>query len=193
MLNASCLCKWSRLSKTAIHDRSGIICPPDGSSLIALAETDPDSDPQTVSYDEGSLADAAATGHLSTSDDPLFLIAPGDVVEVTVPPASGPGADASPTRVLRTVSPTGPYDPSTFHREAADWFADPHASDPSSYPPGSFASALMAPPDPKSGGSPKTLLHRASPDSPWVLGPRSKPSPKPARSMRADALSGRPS
>ena len=179
MLNASCLCKWSRLSKTAIHDKAGIISSPNGESLIALVDTDPDEEPNTVTYDEAALVKSADEGYLSTSDNPLMLIAPGDVVELTVPNADG----APASRTMVSVKPTGDYG-EDFHKEAAEWF-----SNLSAYPEGTYASAICVPPE--TGGAPTMLIHRDSPDGEWFAGSREakiKRQQKTApRSMRADA------
>lgn len=157
---------------------------PDAVLLVSVPSPDDPSSPTLRPFTESDLLSAAASGHLSTADDPLYLISPGDIVEVSEPipqPQSGSESQSkSPVRYRTryvSVDPSPDSDPTdpSFHLEAKAAFLDGSLS-----PAGSFASAICLPPE-QPGGSPIPLIHRDSPDSEWVPGPKlpPKPSPKP--------------
>ena len=186
-LDLSRLMAWTRLSKDAVYIRRDLI-PQDGPDgepgiLALIAPASPDGFPSTRFHSLADLESAAADNYLSTSDDPLYLVAPGDVVEVSIPNGDGTYRRA---RYDVTFEPGPDETDHDAHPSIAAFWSDPAAS--LGLPPGSFASAAYPEPDPRGSPIGDALFHRDSPDSPWVLGPRIvKPKAKASGDFMADA------
>lgn len=159
-IDASRLMAWTRLSRELAVRREDIMPQPDG-SLIASVES-PSGDPTTATLTPDDIKASALSGHLATSSDPAYLAYPGDVLEVTMPDGA---------RRRFEVSPAEGDTPASAREGIARFLA-------SSFPEGSWLSAVCLPAP--EGGQPIPLLSRASPDSPWGLGPL-----KPAKAARS--------
>lgn len=180
------LAAWFRPARDLIVGSHTVIPSPAPDAILMVSVPSPDdpSSPTLRPFSESDLLSAADSGHLSTADDPLYLISPGDIVEVSEPipqpqPQPQSESQSKPPARYRTryvsVDPSPESDPTdpSFHWEAKVAFLDGSLS-----PAGSFASAICLPPA-QPGGSPIPLIHRDSPDSDWVPGPKLPPSPKP--------------
>ena len=194
MIRRDALAAWTRLSRDEIAPSESIAASDDGLSLLAAHDARDGSGPVSSSHSADDLREAALQGYLATSDDPLYLISPGDVVEVSVPARD---QDSEPTRLLLEAAYEPPADgsPEDPHAEAARAFSD--ASLAASHGPGAMATAIMVP-DP-AGGPPLQLLRRgAFPGSEWSVPgqapcrdprPQPRPQPTPVRGHPADPLS----
>ena len=178
------LAAWTRLSRDEIAPSESIAASEDGLSLVAAHDARDGSGPVSSAHFAEDLREAADQGYLATSDDPLYLISPGDVVEVCVP---APDASSEPSRFLVQASYSAPADgsPGDPHAEAAIAFSE--ASLSASHGPGAMATAIMVP-DP-AGGPPLQLLRRpAFPGSEWSVPGQApcrdpfRPAPNPSAS-----------
>ena len=184
-LDLSRLMAWTRLSKDAVHLRRDLVPQdgPDGApGILALdGRAGADGFPATRFHSLADLESAAADNYLSTSDDPLYLVAPGDVVEVSIPNGDGTYRRARYDVIFNPAPDETEHD---AHPKIAEFWNDPAAS--LGLPLGSFASAAY--PDPGEGPVGDPLFHRVRPDSPWVPGAvPPKPKAKKAGDLMSDA------
>ena len=184
-LDLSRLMDWTRLSKDAVHLRRDLM-PQDGPDgrpgILALKPpANDDAFPATRFHSLSDLEASASDNYLSTSDNPLYLIAPGDVVEVSIPNGDGTYRRA---RYDATFELGDDESPSDVHPGMEAFWSDPTASLGLAH--GSFASAVYPEPEPKGAPVGEALFHRDLPDAPWVPGPRIA-KPKKAGDFVSDA------
>lgn len=143
------LMRWARLSPYDVQ-RSYDVRPVGDGVSTPIAQ-----------YSKDLLFANAEAGYLATSDDPLYLVCPGDSVTFTLPTngltisVPSPGPSSFPGR--------------DYHAAAASWLSyPPHLG----LPEGSYASAVS-----RNG---ICLIRRDAPSSPWhpIMGPAQHQAPQ---------------
>jgi hypothetical protein len=154
------LSKWVRIDRNLLVAKEDVVPAAEGRPGLLVASYDGTGDLKSDFYGLDDLQESAKNGFLSTSDDPLYLISPYDVVEVNMPRGDGKFERA----YLNAEPDSTGYD--GFHESALEYFSALESHD---YPAGSYVSAICVPPPGDMGGRPTPLIKRDGPDGHWTL------------------------